>query len=71
MCACNDTPVLHLKNGAYWATPLSYVASAMLATGHSDFLEQILEEAIIDFKSHGQRSAEHIQILCCYSVALS
>ena len=43
----------------------------MLATGHSDFLEQILEEAIIDFKSHGQRSVEHIQILCCYSVALS
>ena len=39
--------------GAYWATPLSYVASAMLATGHSTFLTEILTEAVSDFKSHG------------------
>ena len=38
---------------AYWATPLSYVTSAMLATGHADFAEAMLSEAIADFKAHG------------------
>ena len=41
------------QNGAYWATPLSYIASAMLATGHAGFLTTLLTEALADFKKHG------------------
>jgi hypothetical protein len=39
------------QNGAYWATPLSYLAMALLATNHSDFAEVLLSEAITNFVS--------------------
>lgn len=48
-CAPNGT----YQNGAYWATPLSYVTAAMIATGHADFAEELLTEAIADFKQRG------------------
>ena len=38
---------------AYWATPLSYVTSALLATGHAEFAEQLLSEAVADFMANG------------------
>ena len=41
------------QNGAYWATPLSYMASALLQNGHGAFLESLLGAAVADFKAHG------------------
>ena len=41
------------QNGAYWATPLSYITAAMIGTGHADFAEELLAEAIADFKLRG------------------
>jgi hypothetical protein len=46
-CAAHGT----YQNGAYWATPLSYLATALLATNHSDFAEVLLSEAITNFVS--------------------
>ena len=51
--ACQSMLGVVRQNGAYWATPLSYIASAMLATGHADFLTTLLTEALADFKAHG------------------
>ena len=48
-CAANGT----YQNGAYWATPLSYVTAAMIGTGHADFAEELLAEAVADFKTRG------------------
>ena len=48
-CPANGT----YQNGAYWATPLSYVTAAMLSTGNADFVEGVLAECIADFKSGG------------------
>ena len=47
------TATRSLQNGAYWATPLSYVTAALLNTNHADFAETLLAEAIEDFKLHG------------------
>ena len=41
------------QNGAYWATPLGYVASALVATGHADAAARLLRQTIADFKEHG------------------
>jgi hypothetical protein len=41
------------QNGAYWATPLPYITSAMIATGHADFAMQLLRECVADFKQYG------------------
>jgi hypothetical protein len=41
------------QNGAYWATPLHYIATAMKATGHASFAESIIADAIHDFKTGG------------------
>lgn len=41
------------QNGAYWATPLNYVASAMQSTGHTDFAVTVIAEAIADFQANG------------------
>jgi hypothetical protein len=64
-CAPNGT----YQNGAYWATPLSYIASAMLATDHANFLEELLAEAIVDFKSHGEPSFSHSTACFLHSAA--
>ena len=42
-----------LQNGAFWATPLSYVAPALVATGHAAVAEALLVECIDDFKRNG------------------
>ena len=62
-CAPNGT----YQNGAYWATPLSYIASAMLATDHANFLEELLAEAIVDFKSHGEPTSSFSHSTACFS----
>lgn len=41
------------QNGAYWATPLPYLAKALLATGHAEFAEALLSDAIANFKMNG------------------
>lgn len=48
-CVPNGT----YQNGAYWATPLPYITSAMIRTGHADFAKELLAEAIDDFKTGG------------------
>ena len=42
------------QNGAFWATPLSYVTSALLATKHSQFAETLLADAISNFVSQNK-----------------
>eukprot|EP00656_Telonema_subtile_P029788 TRINITY_DN32869_c0_g1_i1.p1 TRINITY_DN32869_c0_g1~~TRINITY_DN32869_c0_g1_i1.p1 ORF type:complete len:436 (-),score=61.60 TRINITY_DN32869_c0_g1_i1:175-1482(-) len=49
LCAPNGT----YQNGAYWATPLTYMTAAMINTGNVGFAETLLEECISDFKQNG------------------
>lgn len=48
-CAANGT----YQNGAYWATPLHYLATAMKTTGHLQFATSVLSDAVADFKANG------------------
>ena len=48
-CAANGT----YQNGAFWATPLSYVVPALAATGHAAFAKELLLDAVADFKLFG------------------
>jgi glycogen debranching enzyme len=41
------------QNGAYWATPMSYVTSALIATGYAEEASKLLEQTIDDFRRHG------------------
>ena len=41
------------QNGAYWATPLSYLTQALLATGHRSFAQKVLTNATDNFKVNG------------------
>eukprot|EP00041_Stephanoeca_diplocostata_P023209 m.565514 g.565514 ORF g.565514 m.565514 type:complete len:555 (+) comp22245_c0_seq1:229-1893(+) len=41
------------QNGAFWATPLSYLTKAMIATNNTPFARQVLEACVADFKANG------------------
>ena len=41
------------QNGAFWATPLSYVTQAFLQTGHGAAAVTLLKECVSDFKQRG------------------
>ena len=51
--ACSRARGVADQNGAFWATPLPYLATTMIGTGHIGFARALLAEAVDDFKAHG------------------